>query len=92
MANLKKKYPANKKIVDQSKKLVADWKASCIPASGVTPEKPQNGKTPTKKEPEEKKETKREEPLVDKKRKLSSMLVLYVRVMCLVHIVVPLLV
>jgi hypothetical protein len=71
VGNLKKRFPDNKKIVDQSKKLVADWKAACIPAA--TPTKPQNGnKTPVKKE-EEKKETKKEEsPAVDKKRKLSS--------------------
>lgn len=75
MGNLKKKF-TNKKIQDQSRQLVTDWKAACVPAA-ATPDKSQNGKTPTKKveekKVEEKKEVKKEEPAVDKKRKLSSM-------------------
>ena len=89
MGNLKKRFPENKKILEQSKKLVNDWKAAC--SLGTTPSKPQNGKTPTKaKETEEKKETKKEESpaAVDKKRKLSSMHIIsedpkYLNLLCM---------
>jgi transcription elongation factor S-II len=74
VGNLKKKF-TDKRIVEQSKQLVTDWKAACVPAA-ATPDKSQNGKTPTKKVEEKKEvkkeEIKKEEPAVDKKRKLSN--------------------
>lgn len=69
VGGLKKRYPNDKKIIELSKTLIADWKSSLSTSS--TPDKPPaNGTkaTPVRKETP----AKNEEPTSDKKRKSTT--------------------